>query len=588
MDNPQQYQPLSHALNPPIVQPQYEEEEEEEEEGDDEGAVEEQLERADEDGDEHAGPSNSSHPTPSAVAAGKQRDASSSANRQPSNGQPAPDDAERKRRPGRPRGSKNRRPRASGPDASNAQPAGARPPTGPHGFYQYSSPSAPGEVQPHNQQYYEFQWRVLNLCAEFYGAAEELVKETPSLVIAQCYQMGPTVKVDPLTMLSEAKRICDALLVAPAQLTTHPPPPPLTFIPGYTPAVPPPQPPQPTPPVSTNGKTTPAAQTTTTPVITNPQSFVVPMTHHQHPSPQFTPGVYSNPSYPTAPYYGYGGYGGYYQPMPQPAPSTSASSTTPPVSASSMNSAGNQGAWSDEETEKLKKLAEDHRGSNGDIAWDALCEKWGNSRTRHQILIKATSLGLKESSSRGTKRRRDTESHPDRQPPPPVASLQPANTNSIATPATASPPVLPLQQAAQATQPTMVSPASSTPGPSTQPSPAIRHAHTQQQLQQQPQHQQPPHQQPQLQQSPPQQPQPAPPQPRFPYPMPTMAATTSPVISSSTTQQQQDRQGTTNTYYRRQHPPATTTGSKPPPQPHAHAGVAPQQYMYQPNGRREP
>jgi hypothetical protein len=26
-----------------------------------------------------------------------------------------------------------------------------------------------------NQQYYEFQWRVLNLCAEFYGAAEELV-----------------------------------------------------------------------------------------------------------------------------------------------------------------------------------------------------------------------------------------------------------------------------------------------------------------------------------------------------------------------------------------------------------------------------
>lgn len=53
MDNPQQYQPLSHALNPPIVQPQYEEEEEEE--GEDEGAVEEQLEREDDDGDEHVG-----------------------------------------------------------------------------------------------------------------------------------------------------------------------------------------------------------------------------------------------------------------------------------------------------------------------------------------------------------------------------------------------------------------------------------------------------------------------------------------------------------------------------------------------------
>jgi hypothetical protein len=79
-----------------------------------------------------------------------------------------------------------------------------------------------------NQQYYEFQWRVLNLCAEFYGAAEELVvsylcilfsrnlfttsqKGTAPLVVAQCYHMGPGVNVDPLSMLGEAKRICDTL-----------------------------------------------------------------------------------------------------------------------------------------------------------------------------------------------------------------------------------------------------------------------------------------------------------------------------------------------------------------------------------------
>ena len=78
-----------------------------------------------------------------------------------------------------------------------------------------------------NQQYYEFQWRVLNLCAEFYGAAEELVvsclfalvdnllttsqKGTAPLVVAQCYHMGPGVTVDPLSMLGEAKRICDTL-----------------------------------------------------------------------------------------------------------------------------------------------------------------------------------------------------------------------------------------------------------------------------------------------------------------------------------------------------------------------------------------
>ena len=50
MDNPQHYQPLSHALHPPVVQPMYEEEEEEEEENEEEGAVEEQLDRED---DEH-------------------------------------------------------------------------------------------------------------------------------------------------------------------------------------------------------------------------------------------------------------------------------------------------------------------------------------------------------------------------------------------------------------------------------------------------------------------------------------------------------------------------------------------------------
>jgi hypothetical protein len=57
------------------------------------------------------------------------------------------------------------------------EPANAAPKASPpqHGFYQYTASPTPGEIQPHNQQYYEFQWRVLNLCAEFYGAAEELV-----------------------------------------------------------------------------------------------------------------------------------------------------------------------------------------------------------------------------------------------------------------------------------------------------------------------------------------------------------------------------------------------------------------------------
>ncbi|KAF8225330.1 hypothetical protein L208DRAFT_1051151, partial [Tricholoma matsutake] len=74
------------------------------------------------------------------------------------------------------------------------------------------------------------------------------------------------------------------------------------------------------------------------------------------------------------------------------------------VSGSLVTGAGvNQGAWSDEEW--LKKLAEDSRsaGASGEIKWDWVIHQWGNGCTRHQILIKATSLGLKESTSQGTK-----------------------------------------------------------------------------------------------------------------------------------------------------------------------------------------
>ena len=32
------------------------------------------------------------------------------------------------------------------------------------------------------------------------------------MVIAQCYQMGPATKIDPLMMIAEAKRVCDNLV----------------------------------------------------------------------------------------------------------------------------------------------------------------------------------------------------------------------------------------------------------------------------------------------------------------------------------------------------------------------------------------
>ncbi|KAH7913591.1 hypothetical protein BJ138DRAFT_1124276 [Hygrophoropsis aurantiaca] len=585
MDNPQHYQPLSHALNPPqYSQPQFEEEEEEEEEEDvDEGAVEEQLEQREDDEDirrvDTAG-----NGTRTETGA-KHRVHESQTAQNPSEGT----DGGRKRRPGRPRGSKNRRARASGdgsvpPSKSASQSASA---PAPHAFHNYTPPVGPGEVHPHNQQYYEFQWRVLNLCAEFYGAAEELVKGTPPLVVAQCYQMGPGVKVDPMTMLNEAKRICDTLLSNPSRLTAHPPPPIYPIIPSYG-HLPPPAPSiQPIASTSTvsNGKPAAAASSSAS-VITNAQNFVVSMGQPQQQQQQQPPQqpVYQpmyippgNGTYPTAPYYQYAGYGGYYPQAPAPNPPPPVATSSNGTANSLGSSGGNQGAWSDEETERLKKLAEDSRSENADgegIAWDWVVEKWGNTRTRHQILIKATSLGLKESSSRGIKRRRETEAPPER--PPPAA---PIPTGS--GPPTDAPPA-PLMASASApvSAPASTSPTPSTPATSTHASPAIRHA-----------------------------PAPAPPAPSstsappssasnsslaprsFPYPMPTVAAATSPVItarshsSTGASDRPGGNSGSGGNYYRPR-PNQTSSNSVPRPISGSGHGLTTHQYMYQPNGSR--
>ena len=40
----------------------------------------------------------------------------------------------------------------------------------------------------------------------------DMQKTTPALVVAQCYHMGPGIKIDPLSMLADAKRVCDTLV----------------------------------------------------------------------------------------------------------------------------------------------------------------------------------------------------------------------------------------------------------------------------------------------------------------------------------------------------------------------------------------
>ncbi|CAK5276134.1 unnamed protein product [Mycena citricolor] len=210
-----------------------------------------------------------------------------------------------KRRPGRPKGSRVKK------DSAKA----------------VATPSLP-EVNAQNQQYYEFQWRMLNLCAEFYGAAEELVKSTPPLVIAQCYQMGPGTPMDPLVMLTEAKRTCDTLLANPSELLTMPPPPMYPAMPAFY---------QP-PPI----------------VVANPAPYPLPMA----PSYAHYPAAYYHP-YP------------YAAPPPPPPPQASASAPAP-------------GAWSDEEVERLRKLAEDSktRNTTAEPDWDWVVGQWGHSRSR--------------------------------------------------------------------------------------------------------------------------------------------------------------------------------------------------------------
>lgn len=157
-------------------------------------------------------------------------------------------------------------------------------------------------------------------------------------------------------------------------------------------------------------------------VITNPGSFVMSLSAPSasgSPAPAVPAPAYSTTfpppgRYPTTSYYAYATTT--HTAAPGAHPYSAQQQVMKPVNLSTPASSGNQGAWSEEETEKLRKLAEESKtqgtGSEpGEIDWDWVCSAWGPGRTRHQILIKATNVGMKESSTRGVKRRRDTDQH---------------------------------------------------------------------------------------------------------------------------------------------------------------------------------
>lgn len=212
-------------------------------------------------------------------------------------------------------------------------------------------------------------------------------------------------------------------LANPSQLVGTPPPPPASMyppIPSY-PSMPP-------PPPTVISSSSNGTNNGSVPVITNPQSFVMSLGAPQvpqasHPQPYYPP-MYAQPGsrYPTTPYYSYPPQAApyYAQPPPPvsaPPPANTHSGTTTPApapvptpapahapapaqlppttgtlstfSAATGNAApgGQQGTWSEEETERLRQLAEQSRDvggaqSKGEIEWDWVVHQWGNSRTR--------------------------------------------------------------------------------------------------------------------------------------------------------------------------------------------------------------
>ncbi|KDQ13567.1 hypothetical protein BOTBODRAFT_33576 [Botryobasidium botryosum FD-172 SS1] len=353
-----------------------------------------------------------------------------------------------------------------------------------------SAPAPPLESKGEEisiKNYYEFQWRALSLCAEFYEAAGDLVRATPASVLAQALHGG--TRTDPLQMLNDAKQACDILLADPSRLssaaadteeTTEIVP---SSRPHSTRAVPPssiPPLPSAAPPSgvagSSSGSNASATSQPQTPQAYYPQQPV----QQPQPQPQLQPVQqtyrYAQPYQPQP----------VQQLVPQPQPplqllytEASTEQSTQQAQQAQQNVSQQQqaphaaqpetpqpqrsaystlrpipavthGAWKEEELEKLKRLAEESRGrsQSGEIDWEWTAQQFGETRSKHQILIKATNLGLKPTSTHPSrqKRRLNTDASANGMN---VGSASPRPPSASTTAVTVAPP----QQAQQAQQP---------------------------------------------------------------------------------------------------------------------------------------
>jgi hypothetical protein len=181
-------------------------------------------------------------------------------------------------------------------------------------------------------------------------------------------------------------------LANPSQLVNNPPPsvyPAYGTQPGYGGTTYPSQYPNQSYTAPGFAHTPPTTETSSSNVISNPQSFVMPLgPPAMAPGPSY--GMYPS-RYPTTSYYQYPpGSTSYYASATQN--STSASTSTNNAASPSWPTGYNQGAWSEEEVERLKQLTEQSKEQNtgphkGEIDWDWVITTWGNTRTRFALIL---------------------------------------------------------------------------------------------------------------------------------------------------------------------------------------------------------
>ncbi|KAG8708228.1 hypothetical protein FRC09_001371 [Ceratobasidium sp. 395] len=224
-------------------------------------------------------------------------------------------------------------------------------------------------------QFYE---RARALCLKFNNDAANLLRATPQDVLAQSFQMG--MGADPMKMLNDAKSICERMMLADFTLRDR-------------------------------ANSSHLENTMPHGLPSSYSTSAYPPSFHSQWSPRP-----ASSSYPTVPsgvdeYFAHDQLPkGFYGPDPTIQREATLSRTPSSIDVSFNNSTlrsaanVNHGTWRDEESEKLKQLAEHSRvtskaAGQDKVDWDWVVERFGASRTRHQILIKATHLGLKPTST---------------------------------------------------------------------------------------------------------------------------------------------------------------------------------------------